>query len=110
MPDNVPRPIRKPAPGNIFSRAYQPSSGLSMASCANSVFPFRTSCMALLPKMLTIRKSHSTGAVMAAMTNSRSVRPREMRARNRPTNGPQASQKAQKNRVQPAIHSEPPSS
>ena len=55
-------------------------------------------------------KSHSTGAVIAAITNSRNVRPREIRARNTPTNGPQASQKAQKNSVQPPIHSAPPGS
>ena len=101
--------MRNAAPGNISSSAYQPCSGLSMASRANSVLPPRTSCMAELPKTVTMKKSQSTGAVMAATTNSRSVLPREMRARNSPTNGPQASQKAQKNRVQPPIHSEPPS-
>ena len=54
-------------------------------------------------------KSHSTGAVIAASTNSRRVRPQEIRARKSPTNGPQASQNAQKKSVQPPIHSEPPS-
>lgn len=63
-----------------------------------------------MPKNETITKSHSTGTVIAAMTNSRSVRPREIRARNTPTNGPHASQNAQKKSVQLAIHSEPPGS
>ena len=79
-----------------------------MDSWANSSLPLTmTSCSAELPKIVTMRKSHSTGAVIAASTNSRRVRPREIRARNRPTNGPQASQKAQKNRVQEPIHSAP---
>ena len=69
-----------------------------------------TTDRALLPKMVTTSRSHSTGAVIAASTNSRRVRPREMRARNMPTNGPHASQNAQKKRVAPAIQSEPPGS
>lgn len=60
-----------------------------------------------LPNSDTMMKSHSTGAVIAAITNSRSVRPCEMRARNTPTNGPHASQNVQKNSVQPPIHSAP---
>ena len=63
-----------------------------------------------MPKSETMKKSQSTGAVMAAMTNSRNVRPRDMRARNSPTKGPQASQNAQKKSVHPAIHSAPPGS
>ncbi len=46
-------------------------------------------------------KSHSTGAVTAARTNSRKVRPREIRARNTPTNGPRPARSAQKNNVHP---------
>ena len=57
-----------------------------------------------------MRKSQITGTVMAAMMNSRSVRPREIRARKTPTNGPHASQNAQKNRVQPPIQSAPSAS
>ena len=93
------------APGNISSSAYQPCSGLCTASSANAVLPCSTWNRAELPKNETMMKSHSTGTVIAAITNSRSVRPREMRARNTPTKGPQASQNAQKNSVHAPIQS-----
>ena len=92
--------MRNAAPGNCSSSAYQPLSGESIASCANSVSPANTRARAELPKIDTTMKSQRTGAVIAASTNSRSVRPREMRARKSPTNGPQASQNAQKKSVQ----------
>ncbi|MCY1368190.1 hypothetical protein D9M69_551570 [compost metagenome] len=41
------------------------------------------------------------GITRVPTTNSRRVRPREIRARNRPTKGAQATHQAQKNRVQP---------
>src|SRR5699024_6959225 len=106
-PDSVAKPMRKVAPGNISSREYQPSSGESMASLANPSLPLKTSDRAELRKIETMMKSKRTGAVIAAMMNSGSVRPREMRARKRPTKAPQASQNAQKNSVHEAIRSEP---
>ncbi len=43
---------------------------------------------------------NANGTTSTPVTNWRMVRPREMRARNRPTNGAQAIHQAQKNRVQ----------
>ena len=41
-----------------------------------------------------------SGRISVPVTKARIVRPREIRARNRPTNGPQAIHQAQKNTVQ----------
>ncbi|GEM_PF-5066806 len=59
-----------------------------------------TISMALLPMIDIQAIMKASGNSSVPMTNSRMVRPREIRARNRPTNGPQAIHQAQKNTVQ----------
>ncbi|MNC67623.1 hypothetical protein D3C75_1181330 [compost metagenome] len=51
--------------------------------------------MAELPKTVIHRKVKAVGTSSTPMTNSRTVRPREMRAMNMPTNGDQAIHQAQ---------------
>ena len=51
--------------------------------------------MVVPPKMVNARMSTVVGTTMVTMTNWRSVRPREMRAMNMPTNGVHAIHHAQ---------------
>lgn len=60
---------------------------------------------ALLPKIDSHSRVNTNGMISVPTTNWRMVRPREMRARNRPTNGDHATHQAQKNSVQLFIHS-----
>ncbi|MNV60922.1 hypothetical protein D3C71_1534070 [compost metagenome] len=55
----------------------------------------RSRPMAELPKTVIHRKVKAVGTSSTPMTNSRTVRPREMRAMNMPTNGDQAIHQAQ---------------
>ena len=64
-----------------------------------------TRLSAVFPKKLIQPRMNRNGTVRTPNTNWRRVRPREMRARNRPTNGAQATHHAQKNRVQAPSHS-----
>ena len=71
-----------------------------MACSPNSSAPPMTISMALLPMIDIQAIMKASGSNSVPMTNSRMVRPREMRARNSPTKGPQAIHQAQKNTVQ----------
>ena len=74
-------------------------AGVSMAvlARAGSVAAWK---MPLLPKMENQAKMKPSGMNITPKTNSRKVRPREMRAMNSPTNGAQATHQAQKKMVQ----------
>ena len=63
------------------------------------------SCSALLPNTDSHSRVKVNGIISVPITNWRMVRPREIRARNRPTNGDHATHHAQKNSVQLFIHS-----
>ena len=76
-----------------------------MTCWPKSVAPFIAMSRALLPRIDIQIIMNAIGSVRVPATKVRIVRPREMRARNRPTNGPQAIHQAQKNRVQPFSHS-----
>src|SRR5690606_26993253 len=52
-------------------------------------------CMAVLPKTVIQKNVNPAGMKRTATTNSRTVRPREMRAMNMPTNGDQEIDQAQ---------------
>ena len=60
--------------------------------------------MALLPKMETHMSTYRNGMISVPATNCRIVRPREIRARNSPTNEAQAIHHAQKNSVHALSH------
>ena len=70
----------------------------------NSSSPALKKVRAALPKIETHSRMKAKGISRTPITNWRSVRPREMRARKRLTNGAQAIHQAQKNSVQSAIH------
>ena len=57
--------------------------------------PFSSRSMAVPPAQANQTKHISAGTISAPRTNSRTVRPREMRARNRPTKGAKAIHHAQ---------------
>ena len=76
-----------------------------MATSPKAALPARQMSRALLPKIEIHSRMNANGTTSTPMMNSRSVRPREMRARNRPTNGAQAIHQAQKNSVQPLSQS-----
>ncbi len=63
--------------------------------------------MALLPNTENHAKIKPNGINITPNTNSRKVRPREMRAINSPTNGAHATHQAQKKIVHEAFHSSP---
>lgn len=60
---------------------------------------------ALLPNTDSHSRVKVKGIIRVPITNWRMVRPREMRAVNRPTNGDRATHHAQKKSVQLFIHS-----
>lgn len=76
-----------------------------MAASPNAALPFMIRSRLEFPKIEIHRTMKMNGTVMVPSTNCRMVRPREMRARNRPTNGAQAIHQAQKNSVQAFIQS-----
>ena len=84
-----------------------PIAGSSRATCPKSTAPWLTKSIALLPKIENHAKIKPSGINITPKTNSRKVRPREMRAINSPTNGAQATHQAQKKIVQEAFHSAP---
>ncbi len=66
-----------------------------MATRPSSLAPPRACSRALLPKIDIHAKVKPSGMNSTPKTNSRIVRPREMRAMNRPTKGAQAIHQAQ---------------
>ena len=84
-----------------------PIAGSASAVSPKAVAPWLTNSMALLPKIENQAKIKPNGINITPSTNSRKVRPREMRAIKSPTNGAHATHQAQKKIVQPAFHSAP---
>ena len=77
-----------------------------MTLCARAKLPSKiTLCSALFPNIDNHVSVKNKGIMSVPLTNSRMVRPREIRAKNKPTNGDQATHHAQKNNVQLFIHS-----
>ncbi|CAM3799149.1 hypothetical protein MILU53160_09560 [Micrococcus luteus] len=91
-------------PGYFSRRLKKPASGVFTASSSRAWSPPRKKPMAALPMTDTHSRMNAKGISSTPVTNSRRVRPREMRARKRDTNGAQAIHQAQKNSVQSDIH------
>jgi hypothetical protein len=80
--------------GSTSSAVNNDSSGVASAETM-SALPLRCSSMPVPPTMANHRKPKPVGAATTPSTNSRIVRPREMRATNIPTKGAQEIHQAQ---------------
>src|SRR5699024_1007829 len=69
------------------------------------MLPLSTSNSAALPKIDNQNKVNVKGMIRVPSTNWRMVRPREMRAKNKPTHGADATHQAQEHSVQPVTQS-----
>ena len=63
---------------------------LSLTMSESARAPLRSISMAVLPNTVIQKKVNSTGTSSTPVTNSRMVRPREIRAMNMPTKGDHA--------------------
>ena len=83
--------------GYSFSTTKSPTSGVATASCKVSIaiLPFSARLMPRLPKIAPQMQDAIAGTRTTPRTNSRMVRPLEIRAINTPTNGAQAMNHAQ---------------
>lgn len=94
-------------PSGKCSRKANSATELSwLTTSANWVKPScRTMWMAVSPNTVIHSRVKPAGTNSTPQTNSRIVRPREIRAMNRPTKGDQDSHQPQYSRVQPPIQS-----
>src|SRR5690606_36156172 len=94
-------------PQGICSRKANSASVVSL--CTVSAKPWTLSIrimwMAVSPNTVIQNSVKPVGTSSTPLTNSRMVRPREMRAMNSPTNGDHAIHQPQENSVQPPIQS-----
>ncbi|MDF9791391.1 hypothetical protein M2440_002092 [Methylorubrum extorquens] len=76
--------------GRCPSISNRATGMLSLTICASGTAPARSISMAVLPNTVIQKKVNSTGTSSTPVTNSRMVRPREIRAMNMPTKGDHA--------------------
>ena len=92
------------AMGKLSKKENSRMSGLSTSLLNAPPTTFRSIQMAPLPNTVIQRKMNSDGTSSTASTYSRMVRPFDMRAMNRPTNGAQLIHHAQNITVQLVNH------
>ena len=82
-------------PSSMNDRVVNSLAEFEAARMAPPAVPLSSRSMAVPPRIAIQAKQTSDGAMTAPMMNSRTVRPLEMRARNRPTKGENAIHQAQ---------------